>query len=303
MIGPDSLVKCNSCLEVSVFRSLAGLAAAVCVVMGPWVANAAEPGKAAGTFTFNATTVSIGFAASARVEGLFDPAKQDTLVVLTDKPLGTTAADDDVGLSLRARTGEIAGMVLRIDGNRLVNVSVFHKGLNGKTVLPGAWFQYAASKPGTGTIALATREYDGARYACKVEFAAAAPSKPAAPTQTVEAPTQKAAPPPAEPKRPATTTSNIDPKAATTLLVSAFMQKNERQAVELIKLGADPNGRDQYGVPVLNWAVMMCMPQAVQALVERKADLKYQRAPGMTIMTEAGACPEAAKILKAAGAK
>jgi hypothetical protein len=48
---------------------------------------------------------------------------------------------------------------------------------------------------------------------------------------------------------------------------------------------------------------MMCTPAVVQALVDRKADLTYQRAPGLTIMQEAGACPAAAKILKAAGAK
>jgi hypothetical protein len=48
---------------------------------------------------------------------------------------------------------------------------------------------------------------------------------------------------------------------------------------------------------------MMCQPKVVKALVDKKADLKHQRAPGMTIMTEAGACPEAAAILRAAGAK
>ena len=89
----------------------------------------------------------------------------------------------------------------------------------------------------------------------------------------------------------------------TALLVSAMMQKDEDQALKLVKLGVDPNAKDQYGVPVLNWAVMMCMPRVVQALVDAKADLTYQRAPGFTILQEAGACPEAAKILKAAGAK
>jgi ankyrin repeat protein len=113
----------------------------------------------------------------------------------------------------------------------------------------------------------------------------------------------KSVPPPPEPKLAPATTSNIDRKTATSMLFAAFTQKNEHQAVELIKLGADPNGRDQYGVPALNWAVMMCMPQAVKELIDRKADLAYQRAPGMTIMAEAGACPEAARILKAAGAK
>jgi len=82
-----------------------------------------------------------------------------------------------------------------------------------------------------------------------------------------------------------------------------MMQKDEHMALELVKSGVDPNSRDESGIPILNWSVMMCMPSVVQALVDRKADLTYQRAPGMTIMTEAGACPAAAKILKAAGAK
>ena len=71
------------------------------------------------------------------------------------------------------------------------------------------------------------------------------------------------------------TASNVDPKAATTFLVQAMMQKDEHQALELIKLGADPNGRDQSGIPVLNWSVMMCMPQVVKALVDHKASLTY----------------------------
>ena len=69
------------------------------------------------------------------------------------------------------------------------------------------------------------------------------------------------------------------------------------------RTGIDPNSRDKDGIPILNWAVMMCMPTVVQALVDRKADLKYQRAPGLSIMTEAGACLAAAKILAAAGAE
>jgi len=81
------------------------------------------------------------------------------------------------------------------------------------------------------------------------------------------------------------------------------MQRDEHRALEIIKLGVDPNGRDQSGIPVLNWAVMMCQPPVVKALIDAKADLKYERAPGMTILTEAGACPEAARILRSAGAR
>ena len=132
-----------------------------CWLLGVGLAAAAEPGKAVGSFSFDSTTVPLAYAVETRVEGLFDSSKQDTLVVLTDKPLGTTAPSDDIDLSLRARKGEIAALMLRIDGAKLVNVSVFHKGIAGKILLPGAWFDYKASKPGTGTLKLAPREFDG----------------------------------------------------------------------------------------------------------------------------------------------
>lgn len=274
------------------------------VLMGALGAQAVAPGKAAGTFSFDSTSVPLAHAVQAKVEGLFDSKATDTLVVLTDKPLGGTAPDDDIDLSMRARKGEIGALMLRIDGsNKLVNVSVFHQGLSGKILLPGAWFTYKAAKPGTGSLNLAAREFDGKKYATSVEFAAAAASPKPAPTpEPAAAPAPKPAPKPVEKLAPATT-SNIDTKSANALLVQAMMDKDERRALEIIKLGADPNGRDQYGTPMLNWAVMMCQPQVVKALVDKKADLTYQRAPGMTIMTEAGACPEAAKILRAAGAK
>src|SRR5690349_7234023 len=110
----------------------------------------AEPGKAAGSFSFDSNTVTLAYAVETKVEGLFDSSKQDTLVVLTDKPLGSTSPDDDIDLSMRARKGEIGALMLRIDGSKLVNVSVFHKGVAGKVLLPGAWFDYKAAKPGTG---------------------------------------------------------------------------------------------------------------------------------------------------------
>jgi hypothetical protein len=263
------------------------------------IARAAEPGKAVGTFTFDATVVTLAHATEAKVEGLFDSTKQDLLVVLTDKPLGSTAPADDVGLSLRARKGDIAALMLRIDGGKLVNVSVFHRGLAGKVILPGAWFDYKAAKPGTGTLKAAAKEFDGHKYAANVEFAALAAPAPKPTAAAAAAPAPKTAP---EKLAPATT-SNIDTKSANALLVQALMNRDERQSLEIIKLGVDPNGKDQYGVPMLSWAVMMCQPQVVKALVDKKADVNYQRAPGLTVLAEAAACPEAAKILRAAGAK
>lgn len=262
--------------------------------------QAADPGKAVGSFTLDGAAITLTYATSGTVENLFDDKKTDVLVVLSDRALGTTAVDD-VELSMRARKGDLTAIMLRLDGAKLTNVSLFYKGLSGKVILPGAWFQYAATKPGIGSLKLALKEYDGHKYATSVEFSATAATKTAA---AAPAPVMAPAPPArAEKPLPPASTSNIDKKSAIALLVQAMMEKDEHRALEVIKLGADPNGRDQYGVPMLNWAIMMCQPQVVKALVDGRADLTYQRAPGLTVMTEAGACPEAAKILKAAGAK
>ena len=266
------------------------------------VAQAAEPGKAVGSFSYDTTTVTLTHATEGKAENLFDSKKTDMIVLLSDRALGATAPHDDIDISLRARKGDLAALMLRIDGGKLVNVSVFHRGLSGKILLPGAWFQYTAAKPGAGTLKLAAREFDGKKYATSVEFAAA-PAPAAKPTAAPAAAAPAPAPKAAEKPLPPATTSNIDTKSANALLVQALMARDEHRALEIIKLGADPNGRDQHGVPMLNWAVMMCQPQVVKALVDKKADLTYQRAPGMTVLAEAGACPEAAKILKAAGAK
>jgi hypothetical protein len=123
------------------------VAASLVVLVSMAHLRAAEPGKAVGSFSVDGATYRLTNAVSTRVEGLFDSSKQDLLVVLSDKPLGSTAADDDIELSLRARKGEIAALMLRIDGAKLVNVSFFYKGLGGKVVLPGAWFEYKASTP------------------------------------------------------------------------------------------------------------------------------------------------------------
>jgi hypothetical protein len=112
------------------------------------------------------------------------------VVVLTDKPLGTTKPDDEVELSLRARRGDLLVFALRIDGTRLINVTISHKGLNRLVILPGEWFQYTSARPGTGTLKLAKREYEGHSYAATVEFAAI-PYSPPRRTTTPPAPVPK----------------------------------------------------------------------------------------------------------------
>src|SRR5690349_4494826 len=102
--------------------------AIVCAVASTFL-TAAEPGKAVGSFTYDATTVTLTHATEGRAENLFDSKKMDTIVLLSDRALGSTAPDDDIELSLRARKGDLAALMLRIDGARLINVSVFLKGL------------------------------------------------------------------------------------------------------------------------------------------------------------------------------
>lgn len=263
---------------------------------------AVEAGHANGTATVDGMAAKMAFAVATTKENLFDESKRDTVVVITDRPLGDTAADDEVGLSLRARRGELLVLALRFDGTKLVNVEVGHKGLNGIAILPGVWFEYKPAMAVAGAVAgslnLAKRDSDGHSYACSVEFVAA---PIAAPRQAEVADAPAEVPP--TPTLPPATTSALDPKSLTPLLVQAMMEKDEEQAVKLVKLGADPNGRDQYGTPMLNWAVMMCQPRVVKALLDARASLTYERVPGMTVLKEAGACPEAAKILRAAGAR
>jgi hypothetical protein len=264
---------------------------------------AAETGKATGTATIDSTTIPLAFAVQTRKENLFDDKKRDLVVVLTDKPLGATKPDDEIDLSLRARRGELIVIALRLDGDKLVNVTVSHNGLSGLVILPGSWFQYTWAGS-SGTVTLEKREFGGHSYAIDAQFAAApyATPRPAAAPAPAPGASAKSPAAPAAAAAPAAT-STADRRQATRLLIQALMRRDERRALEIIKLGVDPNGRDSSGIPVLNWAVMMCQPAAVKALVDAKADLKYERAPGMTIVTEAGACPDAARILRAAGAR
>jgi len=262
-------------------------------------ALAVQAGRASGTLTVDGKATTLAFATSGTAEDLFDSSKSDTIVVLSDRALEEVSPDDEVELHMRARSGKLVALALRLDGSKLVNVAVHASGLEGVELLPGVWFTSHGGAAGAGSLGLATRSFDGHSFACSVEYSATpakeAPELPQAPI------TSRAVEP--TPTLPPASESSIDPKAMAALLVGAMMQKDEEQAYQLVKSGADPNLRDQYGVPVLNWAVMVCMPRVVKALVDRGADLTVQRAPGLTILQEAGACPEAAKILRAAGAR
>jgi hypothetical protein len=107
------------------------------------------------------------------------------------------------------------------------------------------------------------------------------------------------------PPLPPPSKSDVDRKAATALLIQALQEGDERRSLDIVALGVDPNGRDEkMNIPAINWAVMMCQPPVVKALVELKADLTHERLPGMTLLSEAtAACPDAVPFLRAGGAK
>lgn len=264
---------------------------------------AAEPGRANGTLTLDGKTSALAFAISHGEEDLYDSGKTNTTVVLLDREAEAAVATSDWELAQAAKTAGLVSLSLRFDGTKLVGTRLNAPGQNGTAVLPGQWFTYrpAGGSAGSvsGSLQMAPHEWDGHTYACTVEFTAI----PAAPASEPEPEAEPLAEETLPPALPPATTSTIEPDSLTPLMVKAIMERDEAQVVKLLKLGANPNARDPYGIPMLNWAVMSCLPQAVQALVDAKADLTYERAPGMTVLVEAGACPEAEKILRAAGAK
>ena len=171
-------------------RGLLALALALCVAAAPL---AVETSKASGTLTIDGTEYPLLFAVETRKDNLFDEKKRDVVVVLTDKQLNVTKPDDEIGLTVKARRGELVALSLRIDGGTLVNVAVSHKDLDRLVIIPGAWFQYiAGSRPGAGRLKLIEREFEGHSLAIDVEFSAApgarSATRPAAAPSGVEAP-------------------------------------------------------------------------------------------------------------------
>lgn len=174
----------------------------------------------------------------------------------------------------------------------MFNVALNHKGLSETALLPDVWFK-STFKGGTGTLKLEAREFSGRTYAADLEFSVPMPVE----TTAADAPKTAGLPPPSK--------SDTDRARATALLIEALQDGDESRSLEIIKLGIDPNGRDEkHGIPVINWAVLMCQPPVVGALVELKADLRFERLPGMTLLSEArAACPDAVGFLRAGGAQ
>jgi hypothetical protein len=219
------------------------------------------------------------------------------VVVLSDRALSSEEAADDAGLYARAARGEIVTVAVRFDGRpkrgQLFNVALNHQGLAETALLPDVWFKYTF-KGGAGSLQLDPREFSGRTYAVNAEFSVPMPAETTATTETSKT---AGLPPPSK--------TDADRTRATALLIEALQEGDEARSLEIIKLGIDPNGRDdKHGIPVVNWAVLMCQPPVVGALVEMKADLRHERIPGMTLLAEArAACPDAVAFLRAGGAQ
>jgi hypothetical protein len=258
-----------------------------------------DPGKASGTFTIDGAAVTLTHAVRITRPNAFNDFFSDTVVVLSDKPLTDVQASDEAALLARAQKGELVTVAVRFDGRpkrgQLFNVAINHKGLAETTLLPDVWFKYTF-KGGVGTLRLDEREFSGRKYAANLEFAVLMPA------QTTEADTGAGTaagglPPPSK--------TDADRKKASALLIEALQEGDEARALAILELGIDPNVSDpKMNIPLINWAVLMCQPPVVRALVDLKADLNHQRLPGMTLLSEAmAACPEAVPALKSGGAK
>jgi hypothetical protein len=261
--------------------------------------QAPEAGRAIGTLSIDGTAVTMSFAVRTTRQNAFDDLAQDPVVVVSNVQLTAAEASDEAALFARAQRGELVSMALRFDGRpgrgKLFNVAISHAGASDIVRLPDLWFQYTF-KGGRGTLALEPREFNAHIYAGTVEFAVVMPVETAAATVPA-APATLRLPPPSK--------TDAERSAASALLIAALQEGDEQRALAIVALGIDPNARDQkMGIPLINWAVLMCQPPIVEALVTLKADVTHQRLPGMTLLSEAqAACPDAVPFLRAAGAK
>lgn len=260
---------------------------------------AAQPGTASGTLTIDGTATTLSHAVRITKPNVFDDQSSDHVVVLSNQPLTIAQAADDAQLQSRTQTGLVT-MAMRYDGRRgrgekLFNATLRFKGAAEPVLLPDLFFKNSF-KAGAGTLAMDKREFTGHTYEATVEFTVPMPKE----TTDAAAATPKtgaALPPPSK--------TDADRRAASALLIETLQEGDETRALEIVKLGIDPNAQDQkMKIALINWAVLMCQPLVVKELVALKADLTHERIPGMTLLSEAtAACPDAVPFLKAGGAK
>lgn len=253
--------------------------------------------KGSGTVTVDGVTTELSHAVKTTRKNPFNDFFSDPVVVLSDKPITQEEADSDAALLARAQRGDAVTVAVRFDGRpkrgQLFNVAVNHQGLTETALFPDVWFKYTF-KGGNGTLRLEPHELAGRKYATNVTFSIPMPAEV---TEDDKAASTVALPPPSK--------TDADRQRASQLLITAIQEGDEARAMAIVPLGIDPNATDpKMGIAIINWAVLMCQPPVVNALVELKADLSHERLPGMTLLTEArAACPEAVGYLKAGGAK
>ena len=273
------------------------IATALAGCLGASIAVATEPGKAKGSITVDGTTTALSHAIRTTRPNVFNDFFSDTLVVLSNVPVTPEEAASDATLFARSQRDGLVTVAIRFDGRpkrgQLFHIALNHRGLHETALLPDVWFKHTF-QAGAGTLKMAPREFSGRTYAVDVEFAVVMPVE----TTAADSPSASSPlPPPSK--------TEADRAKATALLIEALQEGDEARSLAIIRLGIDPNGRDQkMGIALINWAVLMCQPPVVAALVELKADLTHERLPGMTLLSEArAACPDAVAYLKAGGAK
>lgn len=249
-----------------------------------------------GTVTIDGVVTELPHAIKTTRKNIFNDFFSDPVVILSNKPLTEAEAADDAALLARAQKGDLVTLAIRFDGRprrgQLFNVAINHEGLTNTALLPDVWTAYTF-KGGNGTLRMEPHELAGRTYAADVKFSIPMPAETAEEEKTASF----TLPPPSK--------TDADRRRASQLLIDALQEGDEARALAIIPLGIDPNARDErMGISLINWAVLMCQPPVVAALVELKADLSHQRLPGMTLLDEArAACPEAVAYLKAGGAK
>jgi hypothetical protein len=253
--------------------------------------------KGSGTITINGTTTQLTHAIKTARKNPFNDFFSDTVVILSDKPLTQKEADDDAALLARAQKGDVITIAVRFDGRpkrgQLFNVGINHQGLEETALLPDVWVKYTF-KAGAGTLQMQPHPLASRTYAADLQFSVPMPVETADESKTAST---KGLPPPSK--------TDADRQRAAQLLIEAVQEGDETRALAIVALGVDPNATDpKMQIALINWAVLMCQPMVVSALVDLKADLNHERLPGMTLLAEArAACPEAVGYLKAGGAK
>lgn len=270
--------------------------ATVGLVLGLLLAQQADS-TGSGSLAIDGAPVELSHVIKTMRKNPFNDFFSDPVIILSNKPLSEGEAADDAALLARAKKGDIVAVAVRFDGRpkrgQLFNVGIAHEGLQETLLLPDVWFKYTF-KEGKGTLTMAPREMAGRTYATDVKFSV---PMPAAVVEEAAGAVARELPPPSK--------TDADRQRASQLLIDALQEGDEARALAIVALGIDPNARDpKMSISLINWAVLMCQPPIVAALVELKADLTHERLPGMTLLAEArAACPEAVGYLKAGGAK